>query len=86
MTFVSCPQAVVAVGARPVFCDVTDDTVAIDIDHVARLITPRTRAVMPVHYAGFPCELDDLANLARNTASPSSKTPRMRSAPPMATE
>ena len=65
MTFVSCPQAVSAVGAQPVFCDVSEDTVAIDIDHVERLITSRTRAVMPVHYAGFPCKLDDLASLAR---------------------
>lgn len=64
MTFVSCPQAVSAVGARPVFCDVSEDTAAIDVDHVERLVTPRTRAVMPVHYAGFPCELDELANLA----------------------
>src|SRR5262245_28053061 len=65
MTFVSCPQAVVAVGARPVFCDVAIDTVSLDVDDVARRIPPRTRAVMPGHYGGFPCELDRLVELAR---------------------
>ena len=65
MTFVSCPQAVIAAGARPVFCEVEAKTVAIDVDDIALRVTPRTRAVMPVHYAGFPCNLDALGDLAR---------------------
>jgi perosamine synthetase len=65
MTFVSCPQAVIAAGARPVFCEVEANTVAIDVDDIALRVTPRTRAVMPVHYAGFPCNLDALGDLAR---------------------
>lgn len=65
MTFVSCAQAIVAVGARPVFCDVELATVSVNVDDVARRITPRTRAVMPVHYAGFPCELDRLRELTQ---------------------
>jgi len=64
MTFVSCPQAVLAVGARPVFCDVDPATVNLDIESAAERITPRTRALMPVHYAGFPCPMDELMALA----------------------
>jgi len=64
MTFVSCPQAVVAAGGRPVFCEVDPDTVTLDLADVARRITPRTRAVMPVHYGGFPCLMDELIALA----------------------
>jgi perosamine synthetase len=64
MTFVSCPQAVVAAGGRPVFCEVDPETVTLDLGDVARRITPRTRAVMPVHYGGFPCAMDELLALA----------------------
>jgi perosamine synthetase len=65
MTFVSCPQAVLAAGGHPVFCEIEPDTVGIDPGDVEKRITNRTRAVMPVHYAGFPCRLDDLGVLAR---------------------
>ena len=65
MTFVSCPQAVLAVGARPVFCDVDPETVAIDLASVGERVTDRTRVVMPVHYAGFPCPMEELMALAR---------------------
>src|SRR5206468_6654551 len=65
MTFVSCPQAVIAVGATPVFSEVEPDTIGIDPVDVARKITERTRAIMPVHYAGFPCRLDELGALAQ---------------------
>jgi dTDP-4-amino-4,6-dideoxygalactose transaminase len=64
MTFVSCPQAVVAAGGRPVFCEVDPHTITLDLADVARRITPRTRAVMPVHYGGFPCSMDELLVLA----------------------
>jgi dTDP-4-amino-4,6-dideoxygalactose transaminase len=64
MTFVSCPQAVVAVGGRPVFCEVDPRTVTIDLADAAQRITPRARAIMPVHYAGFPCPMDELLALA----------------------
>ena len=64
MTFVSCPQAVLAAGGRPVFCEVHPETVAIDLADAARRITPRTRAIMPVHYGGFACPMDELLALA----------------------
>ncbi len=64
LTFVSDPQAVLAVGARPVFCDVELDTACLDPDDVGRRLTRRTRALIPVHYAGFPCAMDELLALA----------------------
>jgi perosamine synthetase len=65
ITFVSTPHSVVYTGATPVFADVCPDTVCIDPRDVERKITPRTRAIMPVHYGGHPCELDALHGIVR---------------------
>lgn len=64
LTFAATANVVEHVGARPVLVDVLDDTLCIDPEAVRAAITPRTRAVMPVHYAGHPAELDPLAELA----------------------
>ncbi len=64
LTFVASFQAVSATGATPRACDVDADTLLMDIDDVARLITPRTRALMPVHYGGRPVDLERLGALA----------------------
>jgi dTDP-4-amino-4,6-dideoxygalactose transaminase len=69
LTFAACPQAVLAAGGRPVFCDVTPETLSLDVDDVARRITPRTRAIMPVHYGGFACPMDDVLALAGNAGA-----------------
>jgi dTDP-4-amino-4,6-dideoxygalactose transaminase len=63
-TFVSTINAFVLRGARPVFSDITSDTLNIDPDHVRRLITPRTKVIVVVHYAGVGCEMDALLELA----------------------
>ena len=63
MTFVSPVQAILSAGATPVFCDVTLDTLNVDPVDVAARITPRTRAIMPVHYAGVPCDMDAILSL-----------------------
>ena len=65
LTFVSSPQAILAVGARPVFCEVLPGTLNFDVADVARRITPRTRAIMPVHYGGRIGEMDALMQLAQ---------------------
>lgn len=65
LTYVAGPQAVLAVGARPVFCEVEPGTACLDPGDAARRLTRRTRAIMPVHYAGFPCAMDELLALAR---------------------
>ena len=57
-TFVSTANAFVMRGARPVFCDVRADTLNLDEAQLAPLITPRTRAIVVVHYAGVGCEMD----------------------------
>ncbi len=64
MTFAASANAARFVGAEVVFADVRDDTLTIDPDHVAALITDRTRAIVAVDYAGIPCDLDDLLALA----------------------
>jgi dTDP-4-amino-4,6-dideoxygalactose transaminase len=63
-TFVSTVNAFVLRGARPVFADVRADTLNLDEAQVERLITPRTKAIVPVHYAGVGCEMDALGDLA----------------------
>ena len=59
-TFVSTINAFVLRGATPVFADIRPDTLNIDETKVERLITPNTRALVPVHYAGVGCEMDVL--------------------------
>ena len=59
-TFIATALAVDAVGARPVLVDVEPDTGLIDVDQVAAAITPRTRAVLPVHLYGHPVDMDGL--------------------------
>src|ERR1019366_5003116 len=57
-TFVSTANAFVLRGARPVFVDVRPDTLNIDEERLALAITPRTKAIIVVHYAGVGCEMD----------------------------
>lgn len=68
-TFVSTVNAFVLRGARPVFADIRRDTLNLDEAEVARLITPRTKAIVPVHYAGVGCELDALGELAARSGA-----------------
>ncbi|MBA63886.1 MAG: dTDP-4-amino-4,6-dideoxygalactose transaminase [Planctomycetaceae bacterium] len=65
-TFVSSANAVVLAGGVPVFVDVDPGTLNLDPLQVASAITERTRAIMPVHYAGVGCDMDALMALARN--------------------
>jgi dTDP-4-amino-4,6-dideoxygalactose transaminase len=63
--FVTAASAIVRQGARPVFAEIDEFTFNLDPDDVARRITPRTRAVVCVHYAGQGCRMDELMALAR---------------------
>ncbi|HEX3324643.1 MAG TPA: dTDP-4-amino-4,6-dideoxygalactose transaminase [Solirubrobacterales bacterium] len=63
-TFVSTANAFVGRGATPVFVDVLEDTLNIDPDGIAAAITTRTKAIVPVHYAGMSCEIDRISDLA----------------------
>lgn len=64
-TFVSTANAVLRVGARPVFADIEDLTLGLDPKAVERSITPRTTALLPVHYAGVAPDMDQLLALAQ---------------------
>ena len=64
-TFVSTANAVVLRGATPVFVDIDPQTLNIDPTAVAAAVTPQTRAIFAVHYAGFPADMDALAAIAR---------------------
>ncbi len=63
-TFIATASAVLQMGAIPVFVNVLPDTFNIDPDAVEQAITPRTRAVIGVHWGGQPCDIDRLAALA----------------------
>ncbi|HET8712188.1 MAG TPA: DegT/DnrJ/EryC1/StrS family aminotransferase [Gemmatimonadales bacterium] len=65
MTFTATANVIEHVGARPVLVDVEPDTLNIDPKKVEAAITPRTRALLPVHYTGHPVERDALDELAR---------------------
>jgi len=64
-TFVSTANAFVLRGAVPVFVDVRADTLNLDEKLIEAAITPRTRAIVPVHYAGVACEMDAIMDISR---------------------
>ena len=64
-TFVSSVNPFVLRGARPVFADIRPDTLNLDQMLLEYLITPRTKAIVPVHYAGVGCEMDAILKIAK---------------------
>ena len=64
MTFGATANAVIHAGGRPVFVDCERDTMNADAGDIERKITPRTRAIIPVHFAGRPCDMDAIAAVA----------------------
>ncbi len=64
-TFVATPSAAFLVGARPVFADIDPETYLLDPALVEAAITPRTRAIIPVHIAGCPANMDGIMDIAR---------------------
>ena len=64
-TFVSTANAFVLRGGVPVFVDIREDTLNLDERLIEEAITPRTKAIVPVHYAGVACEMDTIMEIAR---------------------
>lgn len=64
MTFVATVNAILYVGAHPVLADVEPDTLNIDPEQIKRKITNKTKAIIPVHYAGQPCRMNEIMRLA----------------------
>ena len=65
LTFCATVNAIIHAGAKPVLADIDPATMNIDPAEVAKKITPRTRAILPVHFGGRPCDMDKLVALAQ---------------------
>lgn len=64
ITFAASANCVLYCGAKPVFADIKADTYNIDPEDIRRKITPRTKAIIPVHYTGQPCDMDEIQGIA----------------------
>lgn len=64
-TFVATTEAISIVGATPIFVDIDPDTFNMQVDQIEAQITERTRAILPVHLYGQPCEMDRIMDIAR---------------------
>jgi len=64
-TFIATASAVLMVGAKPVFVDIDPETYNIDTKKIESAITPKTKAIIPVHLAGCPANMDDILNIAK---------------------
>ena len=66
MSFVSTANAVILNGGRPVFAEIEPETLCIDPKSVKKLLTKKTRVILPVHFGGMPCKLDELKEIIKN--------------------
>jgi UDP-4-amino-4,6-dideoxy-N-acetyl-beta-L-altrosamine transaminase len=65
ITFVATANAVIYCGGKPVFADIQEDTVNIDPIEIKKKITRKTKAIIPVHFAGYPCDLEEIYQIAK---------------------
>jgi perosamine synthetase len=65
MTFPATAEIVCYFGAKPVIVDVAEDTLNISLIEIEKAITPKTKAIIPVHYGGQPCDMDEILELAK---------------------
>jgi len=65
MTFAATANAILHTGAKPVFVDVEKDSMNIDPNLIEKAITPKTKAILPVHFAGRPCKMDHIMEIAQ---------------------
>jgi dTDP-4-amino-4,6-dideoxygalactose transaminase len=66
MTFAATAEVVLYLGARPVFVDCEPDTLNMDPDQLEAALSPKTKAIMPVHFGGQPCDMDRIVEFARD--------------------
>lgn len=65
ITFVATSNSVIYCGGQPVFADIQEDTVNIDPKEILRNITKKTKAIIPVHFAGHPCDMKEISDIAK---------------------
>lgn len=65
LTYIATIQAISATGAMPIFCDIDEDSLTINPEEIEKLITKKTRAIVPVHYSGGVGKLDKIYNIAK---------------------
>lgn len=65
-TFAGTIQAIIACGAKPVFCEIDSKTLNISIKDIRNKINKETKVIMPVHYGGQPCDMDEILKIARS--------------------
>jgi dTDP-4-amino-4,6-dideoxygalactose transaminase len=63
-SFVATSNAIIHVGAKPVFVDIEKDTFNINVDDIEEKITDKTKVILPVHFTGRPCEMDNILDIA----------------------
>jgi len=65
MTFPATAEIVCYFGAKPVIIDVDEETLCISLKEIEKAITPKTKAIIPVHYGGLPCDMDEIHEIAK---------------------
>ena len=66
LTFVSTNHAILYNRAKPVFADIEEDTLCLDVEDIKEKITDKTKAIIPVHYGGHPCDMDPIMEIAED--------------------
>ena len=65
LSFVSTAHAILVNGGKPIFVDVEPETLCLSHKHIQKSITAKTAAIVPVHFGGMPCNLEDIQNIAK---------------------
>ena len=68
ITFLATPNSILYTGAKPVFADIDYDTVNIDPEKIKAVISKRTKAILPVHFAGLPCDMAKIDKIAKSNS------------------
>jgi len=65
LSFVSTANSVIINGGKPVFVDIDPETLCVDTNQLRKLITKKTKAILPVHFGGYPCEMDKIMQICK---------------------